>query len=126
LHPRIATTLLLDLYATVLVAVFGIGLGILATRVPRLNGAITVLTGTMIGLPSFVAAVLLIQLFAVQLGWFPAIGAGGPGLASRLYSLTLPAFSLALAWSAFLGQIARASLRDQARREHIETARGRG
>ena len=114
LQPRIGTTLLLDLYATALVAVFGIGLGIVATRVPRLNGVVTVLTGSMIGLPSFVAAVLLIQLFAVQLGWFPAIGAGGPGLGSRLYSLTLPAFSLALAWSAFLAQIARASLRDQA------------
>lgn len=126
LSPRIATTLLLDLYATVLVAIFGIGLGILATRVRWTNNLITVLTGTLIGLPSFVAAVLLIQLFAVQLDWFPAIGAGGPGLGSRLYSLTLPAFALALAWTAFLGQIARASLQDQARREHIETARGRG
>ncbi len=126
LRPRILTTLLLDLYATVLVALFGIGLGVIATRVPRLNGVVTVVTGTMIGLPSFVAAVLVIQLFAVQLDWFPAIGAGGPGLASRLYYLTLPAFSLALAWSAFMGQIARASLRDQARREHVETARGRG
>lgn len=126
LRPRIMTTLLLDLYATVLVALIGIGLGVLATRLPRLNGLVTVLTGTMIGLPSFVAAVLLIQLFAVRLGWFPAIGAGGPGLASRLYALTLPAFSLALAWSAFLGQIARASLKEQAGRAHVETARGRG
>lgn len=126
LSPRIVTTLLLDLYATVLVAIFGVSLGILATRVRRVNGLVTLLTGTLIGLPSFVAAVLLIQLFAVQLGWFPAIGAGGPGLASHLYSLTLPAFALALAWTAFLGQIARASLQDQARREHIETARGRG
>lgn len=126
LQPRIMTTLLLDLYATLIVAVIGIGLGVLATRLPRLNGLVTLLTGTMIGLPSFVAAVLLIQVFAVRLGWFPAIGAGGPGLASRLYSLTLPAFSLALTWSAFLGQIARASLQEQAGRAHVETARGRG
>jgi peptide/nickel transport system permease protein len=126
LSPRIATTLLLDLYSTILVAIFGISLGILATRVRWANGLVTVLTGTLIGLPSFVAAVLLIQLFAVQLRWFPAIGAGGPDLGSRLHSLTLPAFALALAWSAFLGQIARASLQDQARREHVETARGRG
>lgn len=126
LSPRIATTLTLDLYATILVAIFGISLGILAVRVRWANVLVTLLTGTLVGLPSFVAAVLLIQVFAVQLRWFPAIGAGGPDWGSRLHSLTLPALALALAWSAFLGQIARASLQEQARREHVETARGRG
>lgn len=126
LSPRIASTLLLDLYATLLVAILGIGLGVMATRAPRTNGLVTFITGALIGLPSFVAAVLLIQVFAVKLGWFPAIGAGGPGLGSRIYSLTLPAIALSLAWTAFLGQIARASLQEQARREHVETARGRG
>ncbi|MFT4287124.1 ABC transporter permease [Nocardioides sp.] len=126
LQPRIGNTLLLDLYATLLVILFGVGLGILATRVPKLNGLVTVITSVLIGLPSFVAAVLLIHLFAVKLGWFPAVGAGGPGLGSKIVALTLPSIALSLAWTAFLGQIARASLRDQASREHVETARGRG
>lgn len=126
LQPRIGSTLLLDLYATVLVAVCGVGLGVLATTFRRTNGLVTLLTSTLIGLPSFVAAVLLIHVFSVKLGWFPAIGAGGPGLGSRLHALTLPAIALALAWTAFLGQISRASLREQAAREHVETARGRG
>lgn len=126
LQPRIGTTLMLDLYATLLVIVLGVGMGILATTVPRANGLVTFLTSSLIGLPSFVAAVLLIHVFAVNLGWFPAVGAGGPGLGSHLVSLTLPAIALSLAWTAFLGQISRASLRDQAGREHVESARGRG
>jgi peptide/nickel transport system permease protein len=126
LEPRILNTQLLDLYATLIVSVVGISLGILATTVRRSNIVVTVLTSTLIGLPSFVAAVLLIHVFAVKLGWFPAIGAGGGDLAGKLHSLTLPAIALSLAWSAFLGQIARASLREQASREHVETARGRG
>lgn len=126
LEPRIMNTLLLDLYATTIVAVVGISIGVLATTVRRANLVVTFLTGSLIGLPSFVAAVLLIQIFAVSLGWFPALGSGGEGFGSKMYALTLPAIALSLAWSAFLGQIARASLRDQASREHVETARGRG
>ena len=40
-------------------------------------------------IPSFVAAIILISVFAVRLGWFPTFGAGS-GLADRLYHLFLP------------------------------------
>ncbi len=51
----------------------------------RISSAITVVTGIGLATPSFVAAIVLITVFAVDLGWFPVFGAGvgihGPALA---------------------------------------------
>jgi peptide/nickel transport system permease protein len=86
-----------------------------------------VLLATVIGqaVPSFVAAMVLIWLFAVQLGWFPAIGSGS-GLGGRLQHLVLPSIALALAQLAYVARITRAATRQELGREHIETARARG
>jgi peptide/nickel transport system permease protein len=75
--------------------------------------------------PSFVAAIGLIWLFAVRLGWFPAIGSG-TGLGGRIRHLALPAVALALAQLAYVARIARAASREELGREHVETARARG
>ena len=64
-------------------------------------------------------------MFAVQLGWFPAIGAGA-GLAGRVQHLVLPAIAVALAQLAYLARITRAATREELGREHVETARARG
>jgi peptide/nickel transport system permease protein len=69
---------------------------------------------------------ILIQVFALDLGWFPTTGSGSGGVGQRVWHLTLPAIALALSWSAYVGQITRASVRQQERLEHVDTARGRG
>lgn len=126
LKPRLQATLVLDLYATVLVTVVGVGLGVIAARVRRLNGPVTLLTSLFVGLPAFVAAIVLIQVFAISLGWFPALANTSDGLATTLRSLTLPAVALAMSWIALVAQISRASFREQLGREHVQTAVGRG
>lgn len=75
--------------------------------------------------PGFVAAILLVSLFAVRLGWFPAFGSGSGGL-DRLYHLTLPAVALALSGLALVARVTRTAVVGESRREHVETARGRG
>ena len=65
-------------------------------------------------------------MFALQLNWFPVLGSSSGSIGDRLWHLTLPAFALALSWAAFVAQISRASLRGEASREHVQTARGRG
>ena len=72
-----------------------------------------------------VLSVVLIALFAVELGWFPVFGAG-QGLADRLYHLVLPAIALALSGQALVARVTRAAVKEEAVREHVETARGRG
>jgi peptide/nickel transport system permease protein len=126
IKPRLGTTAMLDVYATLIVAVVGIVLGILAARSPRAGSVITLITGVFVGLPAFVAAIFLIQVFAINLGWFPALGGDDGNLFDRIRGLTLPAVALSLSWTALVAQITRTSLREQLGREHVETATGRG
>jgi peptide/nickel transport system permease protein len=85
---RAATTALLVVMASALIVGGGVTLGLVA----GIRGGLLdkgVLLATVIGqaVPSFVAAIVLIWLFAVQLGWFPAIGSGsGLGAASGISS----------------------------------------
>ncbi|MFI6369772.1 ABC transporter substrate-binding protein [Streptomyces sp. NPDC050546] len=126
LGPRVTDTVLLVGYAAVLIVVFGVGLGVWSALSRRIGGVITAFTSVGLAVPAFVAASALVALLSVQVHWFPALGGGGPSLADRLYHLTLPAITLALAWAAYLAQITRASVREEAGREYVETARSRG
>lgn len=126
LAPRIETTGMLVVYAALLIVVIGVGLGALAAL--RSGGVeMGVLVTTTIGMavPSFVAAMVLISVFGVNLGWFPTLGSG-EGFADRVWHLTLPAISLALAAVAVVAQVTRAAMREELGREHVDTARARG
>jgi peptide/nickel transport system permease protein len=123
---RAGVTLELVAYAAVLILVLGIGSGVAAGL---RRGAIdmSVIAGTTVfaAIPSFVAAVVLISVFAVKLGWFPALGAGTGGL-DRLWHLTLPAIALALSALAIVARVTRVSVREELGREHVQTAVRRG
>ena len=123
---RIGTTLLLVLYASVLIVIFGIGLGILGgLKRGVADGFVIVLTTIGAAVPAFVAATLLMFVFAVKLGWFPALG-GGDGFLDQLEHLTLPAVALALSSISLVARVTRASVREESRREHVQTAISRG
>ena len=76
-------------------------------------------------IPSFVAAIILISVFSVRLGWFPTSGAG-EGLGDRIYHLFLPAVALSLTFIALVSRVTRSSMLDELRREHVEVALSRG
>lgn len=126
LGGKVETTAVLVVYAFMIVGVFGFGIGLLPAVARRLNGPVTVLVSVGIALPSFIAALILIQVFAVQLGWFPVLGTTGGSFWFNIRHLTLPAFALAISWCAYVGQITRASIQDAADAEHVETALARG
>ncbi|MGW6919311.1 ABC transporter permease [Kitasatospora sp. NPDC054939] len=126
LADRLPVTLLLVTMALVLVIVIGVLLGRLgAVRGGGTDSAILVTTTVAVATPSFVAAVLLQGLFAVQLGWFPASGTGD-GLGQMLWHLTLPAFALACYLIGTLARVTRASMLDVLGQEHVTVARSRG
>lgn len=124
---RLGTTILLVTLTFVVVLVVGIGVGAFAALKPgkKTDDVILVLMSISIATPAFIAAVALISVFAVQLGWFPVFGQGS-GLADRLHHLALPAIALAIGWWPVIGQTARSSLRAELASEHVETARSRG
>jgi peptide/nickel transport system permease protein len=124
---RTLPTLELAAYGGLLIVVFGSLLGIIAgtrrgTRVDTITSGVMLLGSSV---STYVSGIVLITIFAVALGWFPVFGLGGGGL-DRVYHLTLPAVSLAIALGALVGRTMRASLSVALEREFVETARSRG
>lgn len=126
LGDRLPTTLYLTAYAAVLIVVVGIGLGVLAGLRPGWVDNV-VLLGSNLGfaVPTFFAALLLMSVFGVTLGWFPVFGSG-EGFVGRIEHLTLPAVALALPSLAVVARITRTSVREERESEHAEAARARG
>ncbi|SED63911.1 ABC transporter permease [Rhodococcus koreensis] len=123
---RAPTTIELVAYASLIIVVVGIGIGVLSALKPGLvDTAALLVTTVLAAIPSFVAALILISIFAVNLNWFPALGEG-EGFADQIVHLTLPAVALACSSLALVARITRASVRDEAKREHVHTAISRG
>ena len=123
---RIWTTAGLVAYASVLIVIFGIGLGVVSgLRRGLVDTGTLLVTAVSAAIPGFVAAIVLILVFAVNLGWFPALG-NGTGLAGNLRHLTLPAVALAISSLAIVARVTRAAVRTEAGREHVQTAVSRG
>jgi peptide/nickel transport system permease protein len=123
---RLVVTLQLVGFAGLLIVVCGIGLGVLAALRPKFVGTgIVAVTSLGMAVPQFVAAMLLISVFSVTLGWFPVLGEGA-GFLDRVWHLTLPAIALALSGLAYVTLVANAEVRNQLRSEHVQTATVRG
>jgi len=123
---RATVTLGLVLYASLIILAVGIGLGILAALRPgATDTSVIVATTISAALPAFVAAIILLLVFAVNLGWFPATGEG-EGVLGRIEHLTLPAIALAMTSVALVGRVTRSAVRDELGREHVQTAVSRG
>jgi len=123
---RIWTTGGLVLYAALIILVAGIGSGIVAALRPGLaDTSVLVSTAVTAAVPSFVAAIALIMLFSVKLGWFPPLG-NGTGFTSNVRHFTLPAIALAVSSLAIVARVTRAAVREEAAREHVQTAISRG
>jgi peptide/nickel transport system permease protein len=123
---RISTTAGLVLYSSILIIALGVGLGIVSGLRPGLlDTSILVITAISASLPAFVAAIVLILVFAVQLQWFPSIG-NGQGFVDQVRHLTLPAVALAISSLAIVARVTRSAIREEARREHVQTAVSRG
>ena len=94
------------------------------TWADRVTGILSV--GT-ISIPSFVVAIYALLLFAIELDWFPVIGAGEQGnLADQLWHLVMPSFAVGLGWVGYLARLVRASMLEVMSENHVRTARAFG
>lgn len=89
-----------------------------------------VVTFTMLAasIPSFWLGLVLMQTFAVKLGWLPNSGYGGPNttLLERLNYLVLPAVALGIVNSALITRFTRAAMLDVLGNDYVRTARAKG
>ena len=108
-----------------LASLLGIPLGVFSAARPNslADRLTSILAISFITLPSYVAALLLLLLFAVQLDWLPAIGVGDPNdLLDYLRHLILPAIALAITWIGYLARLVRASMLEILNETYIRTA----
>ena len=100
----------------------GVPAGVLAayrrSRWP--DRAVNLLTTLGVAVPSFVLSALLVEFFAMRLGWLPA--AMWNSWASRI----LPSVALAAMPMAFITRLTRSSMLDVLGQDYIKTAKAKG
>lgn len=130
LWERAEPTTLLALMAVAIAALIGIPAGIVSAvfRGRWLDQAVTGAAMLGASIPSFWFGIVLIQMFAVSLGWFPVSGYGAPDapLAERLHALMLPSIVLGVLNSALIIRFTRASMLDVLGEDYVRTARSKG
>jgi peptide/nickel transport system permease protein len=127
--PRLGNTLLLTLFATILMLAIGIPLGIVSGvfRNGIVDNASTFGALTFASVPAYVMGLVLIVIFGVELAWFPTLGSGeGQGFGEHLYHLTLPSIALAFSCLALISRITRSAMISELASEYVDAARLRG
>jgi len=76
-------------------------------------------------MPSFWVGLVLILIFAVNLGWFP-VGGWGDTLPEHIYGLILPALTAALAIVPLLIRSLRVGMLEVLQADYIATVRAKG
>ena len=113
ISQRIGTTVQLVLYSSLIIIVLGIAMGLLGgLKKGVLDNMVIGVTTVSAAVPSFVASILLLSVFAVNLGWFPALGTG-EGFVDQVKHLTLPAIALAFSSIALVARITRSAVREE-------------
>ena len=128
--PRLQPTLSLGIQVVILSTLLGVTIGVASawkagTAVDRGFMFFAVLGFSA---PGFWLAFILIWVFAVNLGWFPALGYRpiGDGLFSHLHSMFLPVAVNSILSSAFISRITRSAMLDVLREDYVRTARAKG
>ena len=135
---RMPATLEIAFLAMLISVGLGVPLGLYAGLRPHSPVSKTIMAGSILGfsLPTFWVGLLLIILFAVELGWLPSTGRGPTleflGLQLSIlhweglrYAL-LPAINLALFKLSLIVRLTRAQVREQSLLDYIKFARAKG
>ena len=119
---RFPRTLILAAGGTVLAAVVGIVLGVIAAvRQNKFSdNAIMVLSLVSVSTPSFFLALLLMLAFSLQLGWLPSFG-----LNTWKHAI-LPIVTLGTQAVGLVARTTRSSMLDVLGQDYIRTSRSRG
>ena len=119
---RLPASLLLMAGAILCELVLGLTLGVIAAlrRGRAADNILMVLSFIGVSSPQFVVGILLLYVFAVQLGWFPI---GGYGTFAHL---VLPSLTLGVLGAGWYARMMRSSMLDVLRQDYIRTARAKG
>ncbi len=135
---RLPATMELAVSAVLIAVLIGLPAGLYAGLRPDSLGARALMAGSILGfsLPSFWVGLMLILVFAVQLGWLPSTGRGTTVQAlgapwsfltgDGLRHLLLPALNLALFNVSLIMRLVRAGVREALPSDYVRFARAKG
>ena len=115
------TSAVLGVTAAFIALGIGVVLGAVAAlrRNKLIDRIIMVITTAFVSMPSFIMGSLLLLVFSLKLGWFPANGNADGGL-------VLPIITLALYPTAYITRLTRSSMLDVLGQDYIRTAKAKG
>jgi peptide/nickel transport system permease protein len=135
---RMPATMELAVTAVLMSILIGIPLGLYAGLYPEGALARTIMAGSILGfsLPTFWVGLMLIMVFAVQLGWLPSTGRGATAelfgvewsflTLDGLRHLLLPALNLSLFNISLVLRLTRAGVRETLPMDFVKFARAKG
>lgn len=129
LMTRLPVTLSLVILVMIVTTVVSFSIGaIAAIRRGAVDRTLQVITVFGNALPSFLVALVLVTVFAIQLSWFPATGYVplDRNPTGWLWALILPVIALSVAAIAGTAQQVRSSVIATLRQDYIRTLRSRG
>ncbi|EBZ7427058.1 glutathione ABC transporter permease GsiC [Salmonella enterica subsp. enterica serovar Tennessee] len=119
---RFLPTLWLTITSMIWAVLFGMAIGIAAAvwrnRWPDRVGMMLAVTG--ISFPAFALGMLLMQIFSVDLGWLPTVGA------DSWQHYILPSLTLGAAVASVMARFTRSSFVDVLSEDYMRTARAKG
>lgn len=121
-RARLPNTISLTLAGMLVAITVGVTAGVVSAVRPYSLVDTSVMLVALAGLsmPVFWSGLMLILVFAVWLGWLPAVGTGTPA------HLILPAVTLGMATAAIIARMTRSSMLEVLRSDYIRTARAKG
>lgn len=131
LLERAEPTIVLTLLSLLVAVAFGVLTGILSAVYHNRAADQVISTLALVGvsIPNFWLGLLLILLFAVQFGWFPAAGyppMAEEGLGTSLRHLVLPSIALGLSQASIISRMTRSTMLDVFRKDYVRTAAAKG
>jgi peptide/nickel transport system permease protein len=122
IFARFPTTLSLAFYGTILSVLIGIPLGVLSAtkQYTIFDSSATALGLLAVSIPNFWLGLMLILLFALNLGLLPPSGIETPA------AWILPIVTLGTGSAALVMRITRSSMLEVIRQDYIRTARAKG
>lgn len=119
---RLPNTIRLATAGLFVAVVVGVSAGIISAIRPYswMDTVVMLVALAGLSMPVFWSGLMLILIFAVWLGWLPAVGTGG------MAHLVLPAVTLGMSTAAIIARMSRSSMLEVLRSDYIRTARAKG
>ena len=123
IEARLPVTIRLALSSIIVIAVFGVLLGVISAvkQYSFIDKFLTVFSMCAASIPSFWLGLMLMLFFSLKLGWLPSYG-----VTSGWKSYIMPVIALSLPSLAEIIRMTRSAMLDTIHQDYVRTARAKG